>query len=180
MVHQQCTSKPSIYLSMNFPLSYKLTESRRNHLFISARNQHVKRQLMMHYAAKSPTRKIAIFCVSNKLYREACNQKSRIELSMQNRRRSSNLTERNSAANQMLASSGICELRDYCQGIPSSSQIKETRHFLNTRLVKLLEKTEIWLTASVAGVAANQQAAPGFLGELQAELKNVSFLDSRN
>jgi hypothetical protein len=73
----------------------------------------------------------------------------------------------------MLRSSGIPELRDFIQGIPSKSQIAETRHFLNTQLLTLLEKTDMWLNASVPGVAANQPAAPGFVQELLTELKTV-------
>ena len=73
----------------------------------------------------------------------------------------------------MLRSSGILEMRDFIQGIPSKSQIAETRHFLNTRLLTLLEKTDMWLNASVPGMAANQPAAPGFVQELQTELKTV-------
>lgn len=71
-------------------------------------------------------------------------------------------------------SSGILELRDTIRGIPSKSQTLETRHFLNTSLVALLEKTELWLNASVVELAANQAAAPDFVQELQRELRTVS------
>ncbi|RDL41569.1 uncharacterized protein BP5553_01548 [Venustampulla echinocandica] len=159
------------FLSVEYKLEHGLTESRRNHLFISARNRHVKLRLERHYEAHAITRRIEVFCVSNTLYREACDLRARVEQAMQTRRRSLNIIDRSLAAEQQLASSGICELRDFCEGIPRSSQIAETRHFLDTKLVALLEQTEMWLTASVAGVAANRQDAPGFVGELQAELQ---------
>lgn len=73
----------------------------------------------------------------------------------------------------MLQSSGIPDLRDFIKGIPSKSQIAETEHFLNTRLLTLLEKIDMWLNASVPGMAANQPAAQGFAQELQTELKTV-------
>lgn len=96
------------------------------------------------------------------------------------RRSSSNaVASKGLAARQQRVSSGIDELREFCQGIPRSSQIAETRHFLDTKLVALLEQADMWLTASVAGVAANRQAEPGFLGELQEELQAVSISDFR-
>jgi hypothetical protein len=78
------------------------------------------------------------------------------------------------AANQNIRSSGIPDLRCFIQGIPSDSQVAETRHFLKTRLLTLIEKTELWLNASVSEMAANQPATGGFVEELQTELKNVS------
>jgi hypothetical protein len=73
----------------------------------------------------------------------------------------------------MLQSSGIPHLRWFIQGISSESQILETEHFLNTRLLTLLEKIDMWLNASVPGMAANQPAAQGLVQELQTELKTV-------
>jgi hypothetical protein len=149
--------------------SRRLTNTRRCEYFISARNQHVKRQLLTNYDAQTRIRKIDVFCVSNSLYREGNEEMTKIA-----RRTSGNVVEKTAAAQQVLSSSCIRELRDFCQGIPSRSQIMETKHFLNTRLIALFEKTELWLNASVAGVAANRQAPPAYLTELQAELKMVS------
>jgi hypothetical protein len=153
-----------------------LTGGRRAHLFISARNEHVKTHLMRHYASQRQIRTINVSCVSNTLYREAANQQARVQQNIRNRRRSSNISDRTSAAEQMLRSSGIPELRDFIQGIPSKSQIAETRHFLNTRLLTLLEKTNMWLNASVPQMAEEQPPAPGFVQELQIELKTVRMI----
>ena len=150
-----------------------LSEGRRADLFISARNKHVKKQLIRHYASQRQIRTINVYCVSNTLYLEAANQLTRVQQSNRNRRRLSNIEDRTSAANQKLRSSGILDLRYFIQGIPSESQVVETRHFLNTRLLTLLEKIDMWLNASVPGMAANQPATQGFVEELQAELKTV-------
>jgi hypothetical protein len=149
--------------------------SRRAHYFISARNEHVKEHLTRHYEPQRLVRTIDAYCVSNTLYRKAAGHRARNQQNANNRRRSSNIhiNDRNSAANQMDISSGIPQLRDFIQGIPLDSQISETRHFLDTRLVTLLEKADLWLNASVAELAANQAAAPGFVQELQTELKIV-------
>ena len=91
-----------------------------------------------------------------------------------NHRRSSIfLNDKILAADQKEQSSGILELRDFIRGIPSKSHILETKHFLRTSLVALLEKTELWLNASVVELAASQTAAPGFVQELQTQLKRV-------
>ncbi|KAH8590098.1 hypothetical protein B0O99DRAFT_635601 [Bisporella sp. PMI_857] len=145
--------------------------ARRAHLFVSARNEHVKRHLVRHYASQRQVRTIDVYCVSNNLYREAADLQDGVQRSISNRRRSSNLGDRISAADQMLRSSGIPELRDFIQGIPVKSQIAETRHFLNTRLLSLLEKTQMWLTASASEIAANQAASPELVQEIQTELK---------
>lgn len=150
-----------------------LTEGRRADLFISARNEHVKRQLMRHYHSQSQIRTINAYCVSNTLYLKASNQLTRVQQSSRNRRRSSNTEDRTSAANQMLRSSGIPDLRNFILGIPSKSQVVETKHFLDTRLLTLFEKIDMWLYASVPEMAANQPVARGFVEELQTELKTV-------
>ncbi|RFU26950.1 hypothetical protein B7463_g9389, partial [Scytalidium lignicola] len=135
--------------------------AQKKHIFISARNQHVKSRINAYYAAQSRSRNIAVHCVSSYLYRDACIERNR---------RSGNQS-RIMAANQKIEDSGICELRDYCQEIPSMSQILETRHYLHTRLVRLIEKINMWLISGVAGTAALQEAAPTFLNELNEELK---------
>jgi len=157
-----------------------LTGVRRTGIFISARNNHVKQRLKRHYESQSQARKIDVFCVSNTLYRKAADQHSRIQESLRNRRRSSLTDDRSAAADQMLQSSGIPELRDFVQGIPTKSRIAETRHFLETKLLTLFEKTSLWLNASISDIATNQPAAPGFVQELQTGLKTVRHIvDSR-
>jgi hypothetical protein len=150
-----------------------LTEGRRADLFISARNEHVKQQIMTHYASQRQTRTINVYCVSNTLYLKAVNLQTPVQQGNRNRRRLSNIEDKTAAANQMLRSSGIPDLRYFVQGIPSESQVVETKHFLDTQLLTLIEKIEMWLTASVPGMAANQPATQGFVEELQAELKTV-------
>jgi hypothetical protein len=149
-----------------------LIESRLKELLISARNNFVKNLLVTHYATQPQSRQIDILCVSNTLYREG-----RKRQQMQARRESLTASDRIQAGEQMLASSRIDELRNFCQGIPLQSQIAEARHFLKTRLRTLLEKTELWLTASVPDIVADQQATPGFIEVLQNELRTVSFSD---
>lgn len=74
----------------------------------------------------------------------------------------------------MKISSCIPELQDFVRGVSSKSQIDETRHFLNTKLVNLVEKAEMWLNANLPGIVATQPSAPEFVLELEADLKQVS------
>ncbi|KAF4625419.1 hypothetical protein G7Y89_g12745 [Cudoniella acicularis] len=161
----------AMYEPRTLILWFMLTGDRRKGLFMSARNEHVKRHLQRHYAAQRRIRTISVFCVSNTLYNRATNERIRISESIRNRRRSFNIDDRNSAAEKKLQSSGIPELQNFVKRIPSESQVKETRHFLETRLLTLLEKTNMWLSASVPEMAASQPAAPGFVQELQSDLK---------
>jgi hypothetical protein len=157
---------------MNSKFVKLLIENRRKELFISARSNYVKNLLVTHYATQPQSRQIDILCVSNTLYREG----RRLQ-QLPSRRSSSNANDRIQAGEQMLASSRIDELRNFCEGIPLQSQIAEARHFLKTRLRTLLERTELWLTASVPDILANQQATPGFIEALRNELRTVSFSD---
>lgn len=146
-----------------------LTARRRAGLFISARNEHVKRQIRQHYESQGYLRSINVYCVGNVLYSKAVERQQRAR-NVQSLSHKEDLT---SAADQMFRSSGIPDLQHFIQGIPSNSQVAETRHFLNTRLVTLLEKIELWLNASVPGMAASQLATQAFVEEIQTELKTV-------
>lgn len=142
---------------------------------MKARNDRVKALLMRRYGrqeergsqSEQQTRRIEVYCVSSNAYHDATK--------LQNRRLSSPLgaTDKDAAVEQMMANSGILQLRKFIQGIPSQSQIEETRHFLETRLADLLQKFGLWLHGSVADLAANQPAAKEFIRELQTELKAV-------
>ncbi|OBT66790.1 hypothetical protein VE03_03995 [Pseudogymnoascus sp. 23342-1-I1] len=146
-------------------------EARRTNLFIFARNQHVRRLLRTSYETKTQARKIEIFCVSNNLYGEA--QAEGRELEARKRRpgrRATSATEQNQAIQAKLDGSGIDRLREFCQGIPSRSQIAETRHFLNTRVLDLLQKVELWCNARDASEDRGQ-APVELLRTLQAKLK---------
>lgn len=137
-------------------------------LFISARNGHVKRMLLAHYHSRAPNRHIDVYCVSNTLYKKA-------QRALQ-RRSTLNIQQTIAAANQKLTSSEIHELRQFCQRIPLRRQIIETRHFLNTRLVALFERVEMWMNAS-AGAASNRQAGSELLRDVQEDLRRVSALN---
>lgn len=170
MVDQLYILKPGIRLKTSKQLTY-LTNSSRTNLFISARNQHVERLLRTRYETGTQARKIEIFCVSNNLYSEARNLEARI--TQPGRRRTTNAMVL--AVQAKLDGSGILRLREFCQNIPSRSQIAETRHFLNTRVLDLLQKVELWCNARDA--SENRRRAPAqALGELQDKLKNVGFL----
>jgi hypothetical protein len=91
---------------------------------------------------------------------------------MRSVRRGSDI-QRNLAIQAKLDGSGIIELREFCQGIPSRSQIAETRHFLNTRVLDLLQKVELWCNARDAS-EDRRQAPVEILLTLQTKLKNVS------
>lgn len=71
--------------------------------------------------------------------------------------------------------SGVIRLQEFCQNIPSRSQIAETRHFLNTRVLDLLQKIELWCSAR--GASEDRRQAPvELLRTLQTNLRDVSFL----
>ncbi|OBT38703.1 hypothetical protein VE00_10646 [Pseudogymnoascus sp. WSF 3629] len=147
-------------------------EARRTNLFIFARNQHVRRLLRTTYETGTQTRRIEIFCVSNNLYGEAQAEGRELEARIRRPgRRTTNATEQNQAIQAKLDGSGIDRLRDFCQDIPSRSQIAETRHFLNTRVLDLLQKVELWCNARDAS-EDRRQAPVELLRTLQAKLKN--------
>ncbi|KFZ11693.1 hypothetical protein V502_07457 [Pseudogymnoascus sp. VKM F-4520 (FW-2644)] len=145
---------------------------RRTNLFIFARNQHVSRLLRTSYETGTQTRNIEVFCVSNNLYGEAQTEGRELEARIRRPgRRITSATERNLAIQAKLEGSGIIRLQEFCQGIPSRSQIAETRHFLNTRVLDLLQKVELWCNARDA--SENRQQAPiELLHTLQAKLRN--------
>ncbi|OBT58322.1 hypothetical protein VE04_00743 [Pseudogymnoascus sp. 24MN13] len=147
-------------------------EARRTNLFIFARNQHVRRLLRTTYETRTQTRRIEIFCVSNNLYGEAQAEGRELDARIKRPgRRTTNATEQNQAIQAKLDGSGIDQLRDFCQGIPSRSQIAETRHFLNTRVLDLLQKVELWCNARSAS-EDHRQAPVELLRALQAKLRN--------
>ncbi|KFY43837.1 hypothetical protein V494_01801 [Pseudogymnoascus sp. VKM F-4513 (FW-928)] len=87
------------------------------------------------------------------------------------RRRTTSATEQFEAIRAKQDGSGIIRLREFCQGIPSRSQIAETRHFLNTRVLNLLEKVELWCNAR--DVSEDRRQAPvERLHTLQRTLKD--------
>jgi hypothetical protein len=175
IIDQLCTLKPGIRPKASKLLQY-LTNGRRTNLFIFARNQHVRRLLRTIYETRTQTRRIEIFCVSNNLYGEAQAEGRELDARIKRPgRRTTNATEQNQAIQAKLDGSGIDLLRDFCQGIPSRSQIAETRHFLNTRVLDLLQKVELWCNARSAS-EDHRQAPVELLRALQAKLRNVSFL----
>jgi hypothetical protein len=175
IIDQLCTLKPGIRPKASILLQY-LTNSRRTNLFIFARNQHVRRLLRTTYETGTQTRRIEIFCVSNNLYGEAQAEGRELEARIRRPgRRTTNATEQNQAIQAKLDGSGIDRLRDFCQDIPSRSQIAETRHFLNTRVLDLLQKVELWCNARDAS-EDRRQAPVELLRTLQAKLKSVRVL----
>ncbi|KFX86752.1 hypothetical protein V490_08886 [Pseudogymnoascus sp. VKM F-3557] len=146
-------------------------KARRTNLFISARNEHVRRILRSSYETITQTRNIEIFCVSNNLYSEAQAEGRELEARLMRSRRRTSANERHQAIQAKLDGSGIIELREFCQGIPSRSQIAETRHFLNTRVLDLLQKIELWCNARDTS-EDRRQAPVEILLTLQTKLKN--------
>ncbi|KFY22450.1 hypothetical protein V493_06579 [Pseudogymnoascus sp. VKM F-4281 (FW-2241)] len=147
-------------------------QARRTNLFITARNQHVQRLLRSSHETGPQARNIEIFCVSNSLYSEA--QAEGRELEARRRqpgRRATSVTERHQAIQAKLDGSGIIELQEFCQDIPSRSQIAETRHFLNTRVLDLLQKVELWCNARDTS-EDRRQAPVEILRRLQTKLGN--------
>jgi hypothetical protein len=150
-----------------------LNGNRRKSLFIKARNDHVKRHLLELYNTQREARNINVYCVSNYLYKRAVEDQTK---SRRRLRQSQTSIAQGQRAELDIEISGIPELRDFVQEIPSKSQILETRHFLETKVVALLEKTDMWLNARVPEEAASQPAAPEFIRELQSDLKAVCVL----
>ncbi|OBT49128.1 hypothetical protein VE00_00035 [Pseudogymnoascus sp. WSF 3629] len=146
-------------------------KARRTNLFISARNQHVRRLLRSSYETRTQTRNIEIFCVSNNLYSEAQAEGRELEARRMQSGRRTSANERNQAIQAKLDGSGIIELQEFCQDIPSRSQIAETRHFLNTRVLDLLQKVELWCNARDTS-EDRRQAPVEILLALQTKLEN--------
>ncbi|KAL5349513.1 hypothetical protein ACLOAV_005808 [Pseudogymnoascus australis] len=146
-------------------------EARLTNLFISARNQHVRRLLRSNYESGTQTRNIEIFCVSNHLYSEAQAEGRKLEARRRQSGGHTSADERNQAIQAKLDGSGIIELQAFCQDIPSRSQIAETRHFLNTRVLDLLQKVELWCNARDTSEDRRQAPVERLL-ELQTNLES--------
>lgn len=150
-------------------------------MFIFARNHHVSGLLRARYETQSQIRRIEIFCVSNSLYGEAQAQRRDLEARLRTSAasgRQSNagvIAAKTAAIQAKIDGSGIAQLREYCQNIPSRSQIVETRHFLNTKVLELVQKVGLWYSARSAS-ENSRQAPPEVLNRLQAGLRAVSFL----
>ncbi|KFY28271.1 hypothetical protein V491_00545 [Pseudogymnoascus sp. VKM F-3775] len=115
--------------------------------------------------------KSEIFCVSNNLYSEAQAEGRELEARRMQSGRRSSANERKQAIQAKLDGSGIIELQEFCQDIPSRSQIAETRHFLNTRVVDLLQKVEFLCNARDTS-EYRRKAPVEILLALQTKLEN--------
>ncbi|PGH26649.1 hypothetical protein AJ80_01594 [Polytolypa hystricis UAMH7299] len=142
-----------------------LLDARRKHLFVFARNEYVGALLRRHYGDRVNGREINFFCVSNALYLDARRQQ------VPSRNISLLSTDREKAAQKMLKTSGILELRQFIIRIPELSQIDEAQRFLGTKLQTLFDKTEFWLAASLSS-ASNRQTTREILEVVKMELKD--------
>lgn len=128
----------------------------------------MKGEIRSRYRIRGPNQVLNVHCVSSNLYWDGEKKKRTARDSTVDC-----VNDKRSARVQMLDNSGIPALREFIQGIPSDFHISETQHFLETRLLDLLQKVGIWLNARVVDVAANQPIAPGFLQDLQDQLRRV-------
>lgn len=124
---------------------------RREHVYIDARNTHVRNKIISHYNNHARGRNVEVYCISNKLH-----QRWQREVG---RRRSSTNEDKRRAVLQTLESSGIPRLREFIQSIPKRAQIEETRRFLNVRLRELVERTDLWLSVNMHTLNINQEVA---------------------
>lgn len=107
--------------------SQQLTGHRQELLLQSARNEHVKVGLQKAYASKVPEGKLEVFCVSNILY-ETFTKKGNSD---------------------MVAGSGIPELRRFCHSIAADAQLLEAKHFLKSKLASLFSSLDLWACTSL-------------------------------
>jgi hypothetical protein len=124
---------------------------------------------MAHYSTERQHRTIDAHCVSNTLYRKARD----FNESPGARRRTNTSIDKIAQAEQWLASSGIIELRNFILRIPYRSQIAEAEHFLNVRLLTLIEKTSLWLNSQVPRIIAEQPLRREVIDQLSTELDEV-------
>ncbi|CAG8958124.1 hypothetical protein HYFRA_00000470 [Hymenoscyphus fraxineus] len=144
-----------------------------NHLLMSCRNKHVEESFRARYRSQKLQRKISIFCVSNTLYQRGIDLQERTERAQRRNQRLSNIGARTSAAKQKLESSGIPAVYEFISRIPSNSQTEETKHYLNARVLTLIQQIGLWLNARVAGEEAIEPGAPGRINEIQTELRGI-------
>ncbi|CAG8972215.1 hypothetical protein HYALB_00010994 [Hymenoscyphus albidus] len=144
-----------------------------NHLLMSCRNKHVEESFRARYRSQKLQRKISIFCVSNTLYQRGIDLQERTERAQRRNQRLSNIGARTSAAKQKLDSSGIPAVYEFISRIPSNSQTEETKHYLNARVLTLIQQIGLWLNARVAGEEAIEPGASGRINEIQTELRGI-------
>ena len=98
--------------------------SRRQALFIKARNEHVKNGLRSAYSSKISDKTLEVFCVSNKLYDKQC-KKGDLDL---------------------ISLSGIPSLRRFCRLIGADAQLAAGRHYVNSAIPGLVISLKLWAT----------------------------------
>lgn len=86
----------------------------------------MKKGLQAAYASKMPGSLLEVFCVSNTLYEKYTGKGC------------------NDLVRSMITTSGIPELRRFCQSITSDSRLLEAKHFLQSKLSSLLNSMEVW------------------------------------
>lgn len=136
---------------------------------MSGRNHYVKNKLLDYYRGHASRRDMRAFCISNSNYTD-----SRKSLKSLPQRDSSINVDKRLSFNQKIQSSGIPELRDFCQSIPLRSQTEEVKHFLCTRVKGLIEKTDLWLAVTVSGLLENH-AVRESIESIQTDLSDVSI-----
>ncbi len=101
---------------------------RHKYLFVAARNDDIREQLVKAYCDFSPAGNLDVFCVANQDYQGRYGQGEE-------------------AHKLAIQGSGIPELRRFCHSIPARAQFRATNHFLEVQLKGLVQSLELWLSA---------------------------------
>lgn len=142
---------------------------RRSHILMSGRNRHVERKLLEYHKNHASRQLMRAFCISNEYYTESIKSLKSLP-----QRDSWAIKDKRLSFNKKIQSSGIIELRNFCQSIPLQAQTEEAKHFLCTRVKGLIEKTDLWLAITVSGLLENHAACKS-IESIQADLSNVSI-----
>jgi len=130
-----------------------MLSDRLNYLFMTARNNYIEGLVRRNHAALFNSRRLSVFCVSNKAYKE-------------HRKRS--------RAHQLpITGSGIPALRTHCHKIPAQAQFRIAHHFLTVSLKSLVQQVQLWLAGGSQETMPNDATVQRLLETIQQDLRVV-------
>ncbi|PVH75179.1 hypothetical protein DL98DRAFT_658308 [Cadophora sp. DSE1049] len=123
-----------------------------NYLFMTARNDFIERLVRRNHAALFNNRRLSIFCVSNKAYKEH--------------------RKRSRAHELPILGSGIPALRTHCHKIPAQAQFRIAHHFLTVSLKGLVQRVQLWLAGGSQETMPNDATVQRLLETIQRDLRD--------
>jgi len=120
---------------------------------MTARINYVEKLIRTTHLKLCKDRRISVFCVSNKTYKE-------------NKRRSK-------IHDLLIKGSGIPELRSHCHKIPAQAQFRVAHHFLTIRLKALVQRVQLWLAGGSEETMLNDATIQKLLNRLRNDLQKV-------